>query len=49
MDVVLKRAGDKVGLYINSMLATTFGNKSIEQVVDWTKNNLKGVKIHIVS
>ena len=47
MDVILKQSGNKVGLYIDSKLATVFENKSIEQVKDWTKKNLKVVKINI--
>ena len=47
MDVILKQSGNKVGLYIDRKLATVFKNKTIEQVTDWIKQNLKGVKIHI--
>ncbi len=47
MDVVLKRSGNRVGLYIDKKLATIFENKNIEQVTDWIEENLKGVEIHI--
>ena len=47
MDITLKRSGNKVGLYIDKKLATVLENKNIEQVTDWTKRNLKGVKVHI--
>ena len=48
MNVTLKQSGNKVGLYAGGKLATVFKNKNIEQVTDWIKKNLKGVKIYIV-
>lgn len=48
MDVILKRSGNRIGLYIDRELATVFECQDLEQVSDWVKLNLKGVKIHIV-
>ena len=49
MDVILKQSGNKVGLYIDKKLATTFVNKNTEQVTDWIGKNLKNVRIHIIN
>lgn len=47
MNVILKKAGNRVGLYIDKKLATVFNNKNVEQVTDWVTQNFKNVKIHI--
>ena len=47
MDVILKRSGNKVELYIDEKLATVLENKNIEQVAGWIEKNLKNIKIHI--
>ena len=49
MDVILKQSRNKVEMYIDKKLATTFVNKNIEQVTDWIEKNLKNVRIHIIN
>ena len=47
MDVILKRSGDDIALFVDKQVATIFENKTIDQVTDWIAKNLKGVTVHI--
>lgn len=47
MDIVLRRVGNDVHLYIDGKVITVFENKDFNYAIKRIQKNLKNAKIHI--